>query len=1745
MVTKILLPTSEIFKSKNSIAFTMGLVLLSALFNVAIAQNEFITTWRTTTANETITIPTTGTGYNYSVDWGDGTTETGFTGNASHAYSSAGDYVVKITGNFPRIYFNNNADSDKIISIDQWGDIAWTSFESAFNDCRQLQILATDAPDLSNVTSLFDAFRACRAIGSPDLSNWDVSTVTNMSGVFFFTNFNGNVTTWDVGSVTDFSLAFAQTSINQDITGWNIGERVTGNIIMAQMFAFAKSFDQDISVWDMSKVSDALQMLRSTDSFDYDLGGWDISSIAYMTDFLNGAGLSAENYDSTLIGWATLDTGSGETKIPTGITFNGGNSAYCTGQNARNTLTSAPYNWVITDGGRDCNPPIITLNGNNPQTIAVGNGYTELGATSDDGSEIIIDSSEFVDAVGTYTILYSATDTSGYTTLAKRTVNVVDPNSQSGNALDFDGVDDVVTVANNSALEFATGIIEVWIKPDWVSGTAGYNPSFLGIRDNSGSRFSFHIKNDYSGLDLYNGNVGSLYYSFVQGQWYHITLEMKATETVIYINGVQEGIIDLGVNTSVTGKNLNIGSSNGSGEYFKGEIDDIRIWSGDKTYCETVLYKDTGLTGSEDGLIAYYNFDQGTAGGNNPSVLSLLDSSSNSLNGSLLNFARNGSTSNWVVSGTQPFFYDTCYTYVPDDNFEQELINLGYDTDLNDYVLTEKINSLTSLYISDRNILDLTGIADFEALESLWVRGNGLTELNLSSNLELNSLYAGYNSLSSIDLSVNTNLTRLGLEGNGLEHMVLPVSASGLYEFNVSGNNLTEINLNSYPNLLLVVVNDNPLLERFSLKNGNNSAISDFESINTPLLSCIEVDDAAYSTANWTNVDAHTSFNTSCMYNYTYVPDDNFEQRLIDLGYDDVLDDYVLTANINTVTFLNVERKSIVDLTGIEGFVALEVLESRYNSLTTVDISQNVELTEVLFGNNDLTTLDLSTNNKLIYLAAESNELTEIVFPSVPIALRTVQLNNNNFVQLDLSSLSNLLILKLNDNALLKELNIKNGNNIGLNGFETLRTPSLFCIEVDDPAYSTANWTNIDAQTSFSVDCLYDYTYVPDDNFEQALIDLGYDSVLDDYVLTDNIDDVASLNVSSKNISVLTGIEDFAALVTLNCRSNNLIALDLSSNLQLTNLICGANNFSSLDLRGNTNLNVLAAEINALSEIQLPQGIEYLNISANEFTELDLSIYPDLNYLEITSNPFLELLNVKNGNNTNFTNFNALSNPLLYCIEVDDPSFSTANWTNIDAHTSFRVECTAPVITLTGDNPQTIELGDGYTELGATADDGSDIVIDDSEFMDAVGSYTIYYDATDAAGNDAVQVTRTVNVVDTTAPVITLTGDNPQTIELGDGYTELGATTDDGSDIVIDASEFMDAVGTYTIYYDATDASGNDAVQVTRTVNIVDTTAPVITLTGANPQIIELGVGYSELGATTDDGSDIVIEASEFMDVVGGYTIYYDAVDTSGNDAVQVTRTVNVVDTTAPIANCARENYPLYLDETGNLTISASTIDNGSSDLSGIKSISIDRDTFDCSDLGNPVSVTLTVTDNNDLVSTCTTTVMVYDEHPPVFDTNTLPVDVVVGYNNAENNGYIIADFTEQIVATDNCSATVRLDQYPAPGFVVGRGTRTITIEAWADDIWYSLYEFTLTVDETLSIEDNVIEGLLVYPVPAKDIVYLSIEVDKAEVVNITGQKVKELNTTSTIDLSELPQGVYFARIEKDDKQDVIRLVKN
>ena len=232
-----------------------------------------------------------------------------------------------------------------------------------------------------------------------------------------------------------------------------------------------------------------------------------------------------------------------------------------------------------------------------------------------------------------------------------------------------------------------------------------------------------------------------------------------------------------------------------------------------------------------------------------------------------------------------------------------------------------------------------------------------------------------------------------------------------------------------------------------------------------------------------------------------------------------------------------------------------------------------------------------------------------------------------------------------------------------------------------------------------------------------------------------------------------------------------------------------------------------------------------------------------------------------------------------------------------------------PVITVIGDNPATVELGDSYVDQGATAFDEfhgvTSVTSSGTVDTSTVGTYTITYSATDLDGNSA-SATRTVNVVDTTAPVVTVTGDNPATVELGGTYTDAGATATDASGAVTAvASGTVDTttVGSYVITYTSTDASGNSGT-ATRTVNVVDTTAPVVTATGDNPATVELGGTYTDAGATATDASgDVTVVTSGDTvdpDTLGTYTITYTSTDASGN-AGTATRTVNVVDTTAPV----------------------------------------------------------------------------------------------------------------------------------------------------------------------------------------------------------------------------------------------------
>ena len=180
----------------------------------------------------------------------------------------------------------------------------------------------------------------------------------------------------------------------------------------------------------------------------------------------------------------------------------------------------------------------------------------------------------------------------------------------------------------------------------------------------------------------------------------------------------------------------------------------------------------------------------------------------------------------------------------------------------------------------------------------------------------------------------------------------------------------------------------------------------------------------------------------------TYVPDDNFEQALINQGYDNLLDDSVLTANISELTALTIIGIGISNLTGIEDFSALEIVSFNYNSVSELDLSGNPELGVLSFHHNSISNLDISNNPNLTIVNCYNNLLTSI----------------------DISVNPNLVVLQCENNNLLS-LNLQNGTNTLSSGLFTEGNPNLECILVDDSLWSSENCLNIDPQQYFSNNC--------------------------------------------------------------------------------------------------------------------------------------------------------------------------------------------------------------------------------------------------------------------------------------------------------------------------------------------------------------------------------------------------------------------------------------------------------------------------------------------------------------------------------------------------------------------------------------------------------------------------------------------------------------------------------------------------
>lgn len=268
------------------------------------ASNTVVFPLRAKTANDVV------------IKWGDGSEDSYSTvGDKTHVYASPGIYQVRISKEMTAFSFNNTGDTLKAIFHDNWGSSEFTSMNSAFRGCTNIQYRASDFPNTSQVT--------------------------NMTYMFYNTSFNQPVDSFDTSKVTSMSGMFEKSPFNQSVANFDTSKVIT----MSGMF-YGTPFNQSVTNFDTSQVTNMYGMFRDTPfkhSINFNIPLVIYLELMFLLCDINETGTTT-NYDATLNNFANRPN------TPNNLTFSGGNSKYsAAGKVGRDILISK--GWTITDGG--------------------------------------------------------------------------------------------------------------------------------------------------------------------------------------------------------------------------------------------------------------------------------------------------------------------------------------------------------------------------------------------------------------------------------------------------------------------------------------------------------------------------------------------------------------------------------------------------------------------------------------------------------------------------------------------------------------------------------------------------------------------------------------------------------------------------------------------------------------------------------------------------------------------------------------------------------------------------------------------------------------------------------------------------------------------------------------------------------------------------------------------------------------------------------------------------------------------------------------------------------------------------------------------------------------------------------------------------------------------------------------------------------------------------------------------------
>jgi len=657
---------------------------------------------------------------------------------------------------------------------------------------------------------------------------------------------------------------------------------------------------------------------------------------------------------------------------------------------------------------------------------------------------------------------------------------------------------DRIKIPDNNTLDLTNNYsIEMWINPSLVTANQRY-PGVLLYKGSSGYYLRRLTSGNYLGLTF--DDMSTADNILAQDKWNHIAAVNDNGIRHIYVNGVEYPLTGTPKTVTANTDALIIGNKidypSGTGSRFRGAFDEFSLWNTALSQNQIRENMHFPLTGSEIGLVSYWQYDEGSGstvndkmGINNGTILTA----------DRLNYYTPQTNSIFKVS-TIPFGSGFSNTQVVSAQGTTNFTNTGLSIN---FTGKSNIDSIVVARIDTFPNINPTGLdAVFD--RQYWAihkYGDGGYTANLTFTIN--------EDLTSTDEHQSGNIvlyTRTGVDDASWTKLASAASVNAANN-QATFNGLTDIvTVNDPPDKIyylgqyliareqcLVYIPDANLKSALLLAPGLDANNDGEIQCSEALAFTGNLKLANKNIADFTGIEAFA--------NATELACGNNQMTSLDLTSNKALVK-LSCANSNSLTSLKVT-----------GLKSLTTIECRLSKITNLDLSTNTALTDLSCGGNDLTSLNVTGLTSLLAIRCDDNQLTTLDVSSNT-ALNNLNCNTNSLTNLNVSSLNQLQYLSCYSNSLarldvssntnltnlncysnlltslnvssntalnslscqnnsLTSLDVKNGNNINFSNFNATGNPNLTCIQVDDATWSTTNWTNKDAGASYSNECGY------------------------------------------------------------------------------------------------------------------------------------------------------------------------------------------------------------------------------------------------------------------------------------------------------------------------------------------------------------------------------------------------------------------------------------------------------------------------------------------------------------------------------------------------------------------------------------------------------------------------------------------------------------------------------------------------